>query len=209
MRRVILAAIAGTVLLTGCLNSKNLPDGYRVTPTLQNGTASPGLWRTLGSVTPPNIYGIASCGWLRTSALLPPGTDVLTSPDVIAHEWDGPTGPQYVEIKPTDIGFYTQGCFPWWQDGGPFSRPLATPGQPFGPGEFKVGDEVAPGTYHVEGQLNGRNPCIFQRLSGWSGEPSDVIQDFWGWGLSTVTIEATDIGVRSNNCGTFTPVASP
>lgn len=195
-RRVRVAAVVSLALtaclLAGCLG----PGQHPITATLRNGTISGGLWRTLGG---------EDCRW-----------------NVQVLRWwgggwpAGAEGPQLAEIPQISesseglAAFNTSGCSAWWREPGPFARPLATPGQPFGAGEYQVGYEIASGTYrasHPSPVADKTDPstCYWARLSGFGGSAS-VIVDGGGPAVQTVTIEATDRGFHSQHCGTWTRV---
>ena len=115
----------------------------------------------------------------------------------------------YVQIGVNDAGFKQTGCLPFWQDPGPYAKPLATPGQPFAAGDYKVGVEIAPGTYTSPGAptANPKRACFWARLSGFGGTLADVMQNNVSTsGAQSVTIDATDVGFTSDNCGTWTKV---
>jgi hypothetical protein len=120
-------------------------------------------------------------------------------------------GPVWAEIAPTDHEFVTSGCFPFWQEPGPFAKPLHTPGAPFGPGDYKVGYEIAPGRYRAAGGSYEQpappsDPfplCGWARLSSFRGDHASVIE---GGGQPEMTIEPGDYGFRSQYCGTWTKV---
>ena len=108
-------------------------------------------------------------------------------------------------------GFKQSGCLPFWQDPGPFAKNLAVPGQPFGQGDFKVGPEVAPGIYSSPGAptANPKRGCFWARPSGFGGTLAEVIQNSVSTsGTQTVTIDASDVGFTSDNCGTWTKIGS-
>jgi len=69
----------------------------------------------------------------------------------------------------------------------------------FGDGTFRVGSDVQPGTYESSGQSG----CYWARLSGFSGQVSDVIANGNSDGPVVVTIEAGDAGFQSDGCGTW------
>lgn len=77
----------------------------------------------------------------------------------------------------------------------------------FGDGVWIVGDDIAPGTYRTDGALSGL--CDAKRLSGFSGEPDDVIASEVGLEPFIVTIEATDAGFSSENCDLWTDDTTP
>lgn len=77
----------------------------------------------------------------------------------------------------------------------------AGPKTTFGPGTWKVGTDIAPGTYKASGDL-----CYWARLSGFSGQLDDIIANGNGTGGQIiVTISEDDVAFESNRCGTWTP----
>jgi hypothetical protein len=70
-----------------------------------------------------------------------------------------------------------------------------------------VGVDIAPGTYRTDTPLSGY--CRAKRLSGFSGEPEDVIAGKYGYEPFIVTIEATDAGFSSENCDWWTDDTTP
>jgi len=180
---VLLGLLVAAVALAGCMGSGTYTVG-------QPGGVAPGLYRTAGSQAGP-----ATCGWERRD---PSGGLVA--------QFGSMGGPQYVQIEPTDGSFFSHFC----QERlvASLVAPQATPGQPFGQGDFRVGYEVAPGTYTSPG--NGGLPgpgCYWNRVSGFSHEVSDNLpSDPRLPGTQTVKILTTDFGFTSTNCGTWTKV---
>lgn len=75
------------------------------------------------------------------------------------------------------------------------------PPRTFGSGTHRVGSTIAPGTYRTRQAAGG---CYWERLSGFSGEMSDVIaNDFTDYRV-VVTIASSDAGFKADGCGTFT-----
>jgi hypothetical protein len=68
-------------------------------------------------------------------------------------------------------------------------------------GLWKVGEEVAPGTYRSSGGGN----CYWARLSGFSGDLDDIITNGLGRN-QTVTISPSDVGFESDGCGEWTRI---
>ena len=173
-----MVAVAG-LALAGCLS----PGTHEVTPTLRNNTATEGLWHTFGGT---------GCFWQRLS-----GTSGAPS-DVIAN-FQSPVGPRYVQIKSTDAAFETHGCLPWVQTDGPFDHKFgAAADGSFPDGDYRVGHDIADGSY----QASITGSCAWARVSGFTGEASDVIEQ--ASGTATVTIEPSDVGFKSTGCGKWT-----
>ena len=73
----------------------------------------------------------------------------------------------------------------------------------FGAGTYIVGDYVQPSTYWTQ----STDGCYWERLSGFSGNLSDIISNDFLDGQSIVEIKPTDAGFyTSSNCGTWQSV---
>jgi hypothetical protein len=183
----LLGCLVSMLALAGCL----APGTRSVGSNLGAGQTPPGLWRTIGG---------ESCYWARLRGLSGQSGDIIASS--LTHG-----GPRYVRVLNSDAAFETKGCVPFWQEPGPFAKPLAVPGQPFGAGDFGVGYEVAAGTYTAPGSSLGQ-ACVWRRLSGFGGESSDIIDSQASSGVpQTVTIAPLDAGFSSDGCGTWTTAA--
>jgi hypothetical protein len=93
-------------------------------------------------------------------------------------------------------------------DGAPSWFPIEAtypplPRTTFGDGPFAVGEHIAPGTYTA---TTGET-CYWERLSGFAGALEEII-DNNDPGEVTVTIEPSDVGFLSLDCGPWNP-ASP
>src|SRR5690606_20659058 len=73
----------------------------------------------------------------------------------------------------------------------------------FGNGTHRVGTDIKPGTYRT----SSIDRCYWERLSGFSGELRHVISNAYE-GQAIVTIAASDVGFRSEGCGTWTNVGA-
>ncbi|MDP2965235.1 MAG: hypothetical protein Q8N39_04245 [Pelolinea sp.] len=67
----------------------------------------------------------------------------------------------------------------------------------FGDGTWRVGIDIEPGTYRIE----GTGSCYWERLSGFTGALDDIIANDLPNGPSIVTILPSDIGFTSSRCG--------
>lgn len=70
----------------------------------------------------------------------------------------------------------------------------------FSDGIWKVGAEIAPGTY----RNSGGSFCHWARLSGFSGDLGDILANDLPSGSALVTIRPSDLGFETNGCGTWT-----
>ena len=149
------------------------PDGIYAVGT---GGVQPGTYRAAGSVT---------CTWARLLA--------LSNMEVLANR--SGSGPSIVTINPTDGAFQSSGCGSWV-----LNAPAVPTTNP-GPGVWRVGVDIQPGTY----QSSGGEGCYWARLHSFQGNSqleSNVV-----FGPTTVNILPTDVGFESNRCGTWTKVA--
>ena len=76
----------------------------------------------------------------------------------------------------------------------------------FESGTHIVGPQLAPGTY-ITPNVSGL--CYWARLSGFGGTADDVIADASPSGQAVVTIEPTDVGFVSEDCGTWYRLPRP
>ena len=78
---------------------------------------------------------------------------------------------------------------------------------PFGPGVHVVGTDIAPGRYTAMVPADSTG-CYWERLDGFSGELSEVIQSDSASAGEPVVVEIApdDTGFASNGCGTWTPL---
>lgn len=74
-------------------------------------------------------------------------------------------------------------------------------GVTFGDGTHQLGSALPAGTYRTRADVAG---CYWARLSGFSGQLSDVIENNLSDYHQVVTIEPTDAGFESDGCGTWT-----
>ena len=83
---------------------------------------APGVWRAVRA---------ESCSWKR-----------LNSSEVSDNAVIGSGSSLMVEIKPSDVAFWSEGCGGWSQS---LEPPSASPRDPFAAGTWLVGEEIAPG----------------------------------------------------------------
>jgi hypothetical protein len=118
--------------------------------------------------------------------------------DIIANELSFVI--QTVTVKPGDAGFGSENCGTWSTT---LSAPSSGSSEPFGQGTWVVGSEVAPGSWQ---NSDSSSVCSWERLSGFGGELSDAIVGNLSTSIQTVTISETDVGFRSERCGTWTKI---
>jgi hypothetical protein len=88
---------------------------------------------------------------------------------------------------------------------GASEKPAKPQGDTFGDGTWRVGADVKPGTYRA----NAKTGCYWERQRGFGGDPlKDIISNGVSGsdGPVTVTIKKTDVGFRSQLCGTWTKI---
>ena len=117
-------------------------------------------------------------------------------------------GPMVADIYATDAGFISKGCGTWERVTSVLSSSMTSP---FGDGWYVVGVDIAPGTWSAPG---GTTWCIWKRMGSFRGQrfTSAIIERSAAKteGLysevpsQTVTIEPTDAGFWSQNCGGWT-----
>ena len=67
----------------------------------------------------------------------------------------------------------------------------------FGDGTHMVGDDIEPGTYTAPGGAF----CYWERLSGTSGEFTDIIANDLGDSQHVVTVDGGDVAFSTDGCG--------
>lgn len=149
-----------------------------------------GTWRVGVDIEAGTYYSVGSsrCYWERLRDF----SGNLQS--IIAN--DNPRGPSVVTVKSTDAGFSCRQCGTWV---------LADTVQPaevakeFSDGTWRVGVDIAPGTYRTEGTEN----CYWQRTSDFGGEMNAIIANDNARGPAVVTIAPADAGFTCVRCGTW------
>ena len=136
----------------------------------------------------------ADCYWARLSSFSGVNTDII--------ENHRSAGYAIVTIVGGDFGFESRDCGPWSGD-------LSAVTDPSGPietdGTFIVGTDIAPGTWTSTGDPDAEFRCEAVRLTGFSGsELESITTAFAESGSLTVTIEPTDRGFETSDCGTWT-----
>jgi len=110
---------------------------------------------------------------------------------------DNTDNPAVVTILPTDAGFKSQNCGTWTQD----LSAITTSQTTFGDGVYIVGTDMLPGTYKSSGQTG----CYWERMKDFTGSGSDsILANDSTDTPAIVTIQASDKGFKSKDCGTWT-----
>ena len=146
----------------------------------------------VGTEIPAGVYvarPAESCYWERRSTA---GSDF---DGIIANDFGD--GQRIVRIDPSDRYFTTQDCGSWTR-----LMPLAAPRTSMGNGVFAVRSHIRPGLYKAP----GTDGCYWARLSGFSAQFDDIIDNSFSSGQQQVRIYAGDVGFESSNCGTWTRI---
>jgi hypothetical protein len=90
----------------------------------------------------------------------------------------------------------------------PTPTPTPAPGlaTSFGEGTFRVGVDIAPGTYRNSDSSQG---CYWERLSGLGGTLDEIIANNFTYARQVVTISPSDVGFSSEGCGVWSQDLSP
>jgi len=80
---------------------------------------------------------------------------------------------------------------------------MAGPKTTFGDGNYRVGIDIAAGTYRSSGAASGS--CYWARLSNFTGS-NNILANYLDPGPTTVTILASDAGFETRRCGTWSKV---
>jgi hypothetical protein len=147
----------------------------------------------VGASLPAGTYrtrkNVAGCYWARLSGFSGQLPDIIANNASDSH--------QVVTIGATDAGFQSTGCGTWTSD---LSALRAAAGSPFGDGTWIVNTDIAAGTWSAP----GGSDCYWQRSSDFSGTLSGITANDAEAVTPTVTIDGTDAGFTSENCGTWT-----
>ena len=146
----------------------------------------PGTYQ-VGSDIQPGIYAgkagadvLGSCYWARLSGVSGESSDIIAN--------DIAKGQFYVEVLDTDK-YFEIGCNIAPLDAWPIpDAPLSK----IGPGTYLVGRDVTPGIYRGEAGTEVRDSCYWARLSGVSGESSDIIANDIAKGVFFVDVQSSD-----------------
>jgi hypothetical protein len=146
---------------------------------------APGTWMSDGG---------SGCSWKRLAGFSGTSADTIKSGYV--------NTPTILTIEAGDVGFSAgAACGTWAMDPPPIT---ASPTADFGSGAYRVGTDVAAGTWAASGGAG----CSWERLSGFSGSFTEVIASGYTNNPTSVAIGPGDAGfVTNDNCGTWTKIA--
>jgi hypothetical protein len=134
----------------------------------------------------------SKCSWQRLSSQTGPN-------NVLAEGTVEGAGQAVIDIIQGDKFFNSTGCGTWTGYVAP-TQPDTT----LETGQWVVGPagkgQAAPGTYRTIGAAD----CKWQRLTGFSGEPDEVLASGDATSPSTVQLAPTDVGFSSSGCPTWT-----
>ncbi|NJP46246.1 hypothetical protein [Actinacidiphila epipremni] len=142
----------------------------------------PGTYRTTG-----NSDGM--CYWERDKDAKG-DTDSILANDTVA-------GSSYVTIKPTDKIFTSTDCKDWFPAG--TDKPAA-PKTSMADGMYKVGTDIAAGTYKAK----GGETCYWERDKDALHDVDSIAANDNVTGQAVVTITAKDAYFKTADCGTWT-----
>ena len=154
----------------------------------------PGTYQVNSDIQPGIYAGKAgtdlldSCDWQRLSGVTGELSDIITI--------DIQVGQFYIEILPADKYFriglncHITALDEWPEPEGPRSE--------IGPGMYLVGRDIVPGTYRGEAGTGLLDSCDWQRLSGVSGELSDIIAIEIENGVYFVSVQASDFALSTS-----------
>ncbi|MFD3994807.1 hypothetical protein [Streptomyces sp. NPDC058583] len=145
--------------------------------------AKPGLYRSTGNKD-------AGCYWERAK-------NASGDPDSILAN-DNVTGTSYVEIKASDKLFKSSGCGTWEAVD---AKAKGTPGTTLkgDGGMFKVGVDIAPGTYRSTGNKDAE--CYWERSKDASHGTDSILANDNVTGTAIVKVSATDGYFKTTTCG--------
>lgn len=103
--------------------------------------------------------------------------------------------PVIVDVLAEDEGFRSEGCG-WWTS---TLDPLTDPMDDRGDGFYRVGEEMAPGTW----QASAGDTCYWERLGGFTGELEDINANGNPRDTVIVEVQEGDVGFHTSGCGTW------
>ncbi|WP_225808847.1 hypothetical protein [Streptomyces spinosus] len=145
----------------------------------------PGTYRTTG-----NDDGM--CYWERAKDASGELDSLLANDNV--------SGTSYVTVKATDKLFKSSGCEDW-EAVDPRAKGTPASSMDGDGGMFKVGTDIAPGTYRSTG--NGDDSCYWERTKDADHGLDSIIANNNVTGTAVVTISPSDAYFKTNDCGTW------
>ncbi|WP_030739859.1 hypothetical protein [Streptomyces sp. NRRL S-31] len=142
----------------------------------------PGTYRTTG-----NTDGM--CYWERAKDASGEMDSLLANDNV--------SGTSYVTVKATDKLFKSTGCEDW-EAVDPKAKGTPATSMDGDGGMFKVGTDIAPGTYKSTG---GGDSCYWERTKDADHGLGSIIANNNVTGTAVVTISPSDAYFKTNDCG--------
>ena len=149
----------------------------------------PGTYRTSG-----NTDGM--CYWERAKDASGETDSVLANDNV--------TGTSYVTVKPGDKLFKSTGCNDW-EAVTPKAKGTPASSMDGDGGMFKVGTDIAPGTYKSAG--NTDDSCYWERTKDAAHGLNSIIANNNVTGTAVVTISPSDAYFKTTGCGDWKKAA--
>ncbi|MGW3152402.1 hypothetical protein ACWDG1_49175 [Streptomyces sp. NPDC001177] len=149
----------------------------------------PGTYRTSGNTDD-------MCYWERAKDASGETDSLLANDNV--------SGTSYVTIKPTDKLFKSSGCKDWEAVDPKTKGSRASTMDGHG-GMFKVGTDIAPGTYKSTG--NADDSCYWERTKDAEHGLNSIIANNNVTGTAVVTIRSTDAYFKTDGCGDWKKTA--
>lgn len=149
----------------------------------------PGTYRTTG-----NTDGM--CYWERAKDAKGETDSILANDNV--------SGTSYVTVKATDKLFKSNGC-KHWETVGAKAKGTPAAGMAGDGGMFRVGSDIAPGTYRSTG--NQDDSCYWERAKDADHSLRSIIANNNVTGTAVVTINASDGYFKTTGCGDWKKTA--
>ncbi|WP_129308733.1 hypothetical protein [Streptomyces sp. L2] len=149
----------------------------------------PGTYRTSG-----NTDGM--CYWERAKDAEHKMDSILANDNV--------TGTSYVTIKASDKLFKSSGCADW-EAVDPKTKGSPATSMDGDGGMFKVGTDIAPGTYKSTG--NADDSCYWERTKDAAHGLNSIIANDNVTGSAVVTIRSSDAYFKTTGCGDWKKTA--
>ncbi|MEU6089212.1 hypothetical protein ABZ865_20815 [Streptomyces sp. NPDC047085] len=156
---------------------------------------------SVGSDVKPGIYRSTGntddmCYWERAK-------DASGDPESLLAN-DNVSGTSYVTVKPTDKLFKSSGCKDW-EAVDPKAKGTPASSMAGNGGMFKVGTDIAPGTYKSTG--NADDSCYWERTKDAEHGLDSILANNNVTGTAVVTIRATDAYFKTTGCGDWKKTA--
>ncbi|MFF4039417.1 hypothetical protein [Streptomyces sp. NPDC001816] len=149
----------------------------------------PGTYRTTG-----NTDGM--CYWERAKDASGDTDSILANDNV--------TGTSYVTVKAGDKLFKSTDCKDW-EAVNPKAKGAPASSMDGDGGMFKVGTDIAPGTYKSSG--NKDDSCYWERTKDAAGDTDSVLANNNVTGTAVVTISSKDAYFKTTGCGDWKKTA--